>query len=548
MPLEFSPFLMPIKNADYLSDAAKYLAEGDKTAAAQAKAQKEPNIYTELNKLGDIKKIYGPSFDYLPKATQEFLSGGIQQVKDEAASYVAGGGTVPLALYNAVGKLNEIKTGARNLEKVGQFVDLMAGYSKEHPGVDPKSLQAEGLKHVLYDVNGNPLPPANIMSGGGAADAFGDFLKNTKGNVFNIGGYVKAMKDSESTEQEVSYTTVGSRGKTSSLSKNLKVPSTIFGLKAITDEKGNETGQYVPQVIEDEGDNKVTISDDKLKNAYKEYNKTAVLPGQEQIKIDDAGNLTTIPSDAISGFRSKYNDIEGHLNQEGNKFEEIAHQQGVVTRDANGAYTPEFAKELENFKRAKAYNAFDDAGEVVGGVKTKRQKIEKESRVSIARPSGGSKTESGPEFIDVYKNDIEAPLVKEEEAVGSVKGQGGRLGFIKATDLSVRANDALMKIAKTNFPNTTFNSSQLYIIRNSNGEIELRGDKGEGNDFKIQSLSPQINLKSQIDVKGKKESVEKEKTFKAAPIPVHKASKTSDLDVKKPSNKKLISIPGMTKS
>ena len=541
MPLDFSPFLMPIKNADYLSDAAKYLAEGDKAAAAQAKTQKEPDLYAGLNKLGDINKIFGTAAGLLTQKQQGDMNNDLLGVKDAAVTENLAGVSVPVSLYHALNGISALKAKSKNIEKVQEVNEMMKNYSKLHPGVDPNALLVEGMKNMLYDASGKELPYGNILSEGTAADAFNNILKNTKGNVFNKGGFVQAVKDSKPTTEDVSYTTVGSRGKTSSLSKNLQVPSTVFGLKSITDEKGNETGQYVPQVIEDEGDNKVTVSDDKLKNAYKEYNKTAVVPGQEQIKIDDAGNLTTIPSEAISGFRSKYNDIEGYLNQEGNKFEEIAHQQGFVTRDANGAYTPEFSKELENFKRAAAYNAFEDAGEVVGGVRTKRQKIEKESKVSIARPGGGSKDSGDTAFINIYKDDIEGPLLAEEKRLANYPGQ---IAKIKGTNLKQRANDVIRNLQKVNFPNTKINAEQWYITVNPNTrQVEARADKGDG-DFLIGVIDSEGNLKQQIGKPEKEVSIQEEKKAKPVSLPSKKPIKTTATQ----KGKAPIDIPGMTKS
>jgi len=217
MPLEFSPFLMPIKNADFLSDAGKYLAEGEKSKVKPT--EKEIKLF-EIN----------PNDYKTGTVADKMLVGDIQSTQNKAnALYKAGYSQTEtkIALSDDIFRITKKYQAAQNLsKKLNSGLDKIKGVK----GIRPDKYEAEFIKNAFYNPDGVTLKQELDDSKDYDADVrqFGDIYNIDEAVAYDI---QNMAKNSETRD-------VQERGANKILRKVKKKIETATGFEPSIDKQG----------------------------------------------------------------------------------------------------------------------------------------------------------------------------------------------------------------------------------------------------------------------------------------------------------------------
>jgi hypothetical protein len=357
MPLEFSPFLMPIKNADFLSDATKYLAEGNKDAAAQAAAKAKTDKEIKLFEINPNDYKTGTVAD-------KMLVGDIQSVQDKAnALYKAGYNQTEakIALSDDIFRITKNYQAAQNLsKKLNSGLEKIKGVK----GIRPDKYESEYIKNAFYNPDGTQKKELDDSK---------DYDADVRqfGDIYNMDEAVAA--DVQSMAKNSETRDVQERGANGVLRKVKKEIETATGFEPSIDKQGVFEG-VVPKHIE------APVTD--ASKAVNDY-----ITGQ----TNSTQPLNLITDDNYKRVQS--NDvIMGAVNRDTRKFaDEMSKTQGRVP-------TPE---ETDIFQKAKLFDIYKRASNAGFAHKTLQAQLAPVTKVTV-NTGGGSK--GAPTIRDIYKN------------------------------------------------------------------------------------------------------------------------------------------------
>jgi len=350
MPLEFSPFLMPIKNADFLSDAGKYLAEGEKS---KVKPEKEIKLF-EIN----------PNDYKTGTVADKMLVGDIQSAQDKAnALYKAGYSQTEakIALSDDIFRITKNYQAGQNLsKKLNSGLDKIKGVK----GIRPDKYEAEFIKNAFYN-------PDNTQKK--ELDDSKDYDADVRqfGDIYNIDEAVAS--DVQNMAKNSETRDVQERGANGVLRKVKKKIETATGFEPSIDKQGVFEG-VVPKHTE------APVTD--ASQAVNDY-----ITGQ----ANSTQPLNLITDDTYE--RVKSNDvIMGSINRDSRKFsDEMLKTKGR---------TPT-TEETAIFQKAKLFDTYKNASNAGFRHETLQAQLAPVTRVTV-NTGGGNK--GAPTIRDIYGN------------------------------------------------------------------------------------------------------------------------------------------------
>ena len=491
MPLEFSPFLMPIKNADFLSDAGKYLAEGEKSKVKPT--EKEIKLF-EIN----------PNDYKTGTVADKMLVGDIQSTQNKAnALYKAGYSQTEtkIALSDDIFRITKKYQAAQNLsKKLNSGLDKIKGVK----GIRPDKYEAEFIKNAFYNPDGVTLKQELDDSKDYDADVrqFGDIYNIDEAVAFDI---QNMAKNSETRD-------VQERGANKVLRKVKKEIETATGFEPSIDKQGVFEG-VVPKHTE------APVTD--ASKAVNDY-----ITGQ----ANSTQPLNLITDDTYE--RVKSNDvIMGAVNRDTRKFaDEMSKTQGRVP-------TPE---ETDIFQKAKLFDIYKRQANAGFKHKTLQAQIAPVTRVTV-NTGGGDKGTSTirdihtPAFklysdmqskkttaFDLFKQGKSIEEVAKAVNLDPVKSkpflESAKLGKVKysmplnAQGLDVEfVNSIVDNTNKSQPENDKKSRNELFVELNDNGEWEVK-DMSNNNYLLATLPATTLGVGAEQGTKSKNAYIQQKKT------------------------------------
>jgi hypothetical protein len=353
MALDFSKFVLPSPSADWLSKVPEYNALGIKTAAA-ASADKETGNFekTLLNAVygkpvtvkdpkavvgGEVKQIIESGLEDIYAKAKEEISLDIPKwqvlanVKKQMSDKYAQANSVSQLgnIYEQGVEIPNKKFKGFKLENARKNFTNITQYTKDENG----NIIAAPMATVIQNTNGDPTQVAAKIINPDLApyDNWGD--EDIK----------DVLEKANPVKTKTSFANRDASGRETGTTTESTLPSSFYEFKT------NSAGESVPVPKAEE----ITITDDKIANAYKEVLGDYV-----------SGNtINIVPDETFNALSNEGGNK--YLEQEQAKFRRAAAKNGVDVS------TPEFANELKNFSKAVLYRTVDNYSATQGYSKSK---------------------------------------------------------------------------------------------------------------------------------------------------------------------------------
>lgn len=378
MPLDLSGFVTPGQKFEGLQQIGEDIQKSNlyqqKLDASAAKKNKDYfgaiSPFIELKQY-DTDRIYNKQ-----------VADKVSEMKTKGMQMFAAGKTEDEVKFELENDRNQLLGYKNNINAIKDAEKLIDKKAENNPGFDAATAKLNLRKKMFFNDDGTQKTmdqvPADfeqvvgeVLTGPGVYNriGFNTLISSGKGNVSEKTVVKRTDKTGKSTTQEI-------------------ITNAPKGFILEEDDKGND--QWVPEY------EKITLVD--ANNAPRED----VASLMNEMLGNNKGNsveVRAIPNDTYRAYQG-IDGITGYLNSKAKEFEQQAKAKGIQV-------TPD---DIENFKKAVAYNELDLSQNIVGKFTKGNIDVKKETPIHIHTPR--QKTESQEKY-DFLKNTLHKALDEE---------------------------------------------------------------------------------------------------------------------------------------
>jgi len=379
MPLDLSGFVTPEQNYDGLQKLGEQISASNlyqqKLAAAKDKSK---DNYGAISPFIELKQ-YDTDQLYNTQVGEK-----VSEIKKKGMRMFAEGKTEDEVKFALEEDRNQLLGYKKNVDAIKEAEKVIDEKSKNNPGFDAATAKVNLRKKMFYKDDGTLRKieevPADfeqvageVLNGPGVYNrtGFNALITSSKGGVSERTVVKRTDKTKKSTTKEI-------------------VTNAPKGFMLEENDKGED--EWVPEY------EKVTLIDNK--NAPRE-NVASLMNGLLQNNKGKNTEIRTIPNDTYRAYQG-IDGITGYLNTKAKEFEAQAQAQNIPI-------TPD---DVENYKKAVAYNELDLSQNIVGKFTKGTVDVKKETPIVINNPKNIPEGEKKYNYLKerIHKSLDEQPL------------------------------------------------------------------------------------------------------------------------------------------
>lgn len=376
MPLDLSGFVTPNQNFEGLQKIGEQVAASNlyqqKLSAAK---KKSTDNYGAISPFIELKQ-YNTNQLYNAQVGEK-----VSEMKKKGMNMFAQNKTEDEVKFALEDDRNQLLGYKKNVDAIEDAEKVIDEKAKNNPGFDAATAKLNLRKKMFYKDDGTTLRkieevPADfeqvageVLNGPGAYNrtGFNALVTSNKGSVSEKTVVKRTDKNKKSTTKEI-------------------VTNAPKGFILEENDKGED--EWIPEY------EKVTLTDNK--NAPRE-DVASLMNGLLGNNKGKNTELRTIPNDTYRAYQG-IDGITGYLNIKAKEFEAQAQAQNIPI-------TPD---DVENYKKAVAYNELDLSQNIVG--KFTKGSVDVQKAAPIVVNTGGGKKTEGEKKYDYLKERIHKSL------------------------------------------------------------------------------------------------------------------------------------------